>query len=409
MGETKVLGIVMIAVLLSNCSSDDGNANTPPEAQNIQLVYQNNIVQGGTDFLVSGSVLTVKYNYYDIENDTEGNTLFKWFRSDDQNATNKELINGASQTTYTVTSADVDKYLSVEITPVQFDGKSGKTVESNYSPLVIYYRSSWDGESITTYSIVDNEFVKIFDHPVSSQYLSWQQDTIKHQEIIEQFKKIVPEKFYDRIANFTFYLGRLGDVNTLGRVSYLASERNVFDFDLAIDNAYEVPFNSELGINYTIAHEFGHVLTLNDGQASTTEFDEENCNHYFFDTCFYPNSYLNIFYKDFWVPILDEYNNATNYIAYYEGHSDEFVSEYAASQPSEDIAETLMMYVLNSVNFTGTTIADQKVKSMNNYTDFQDVRTFATTHIPNSSVRGAALFDVSKRKGFACGTKLHKH
>ncbi|APD07305.1 5'-nucleotidase [Flavobacteriaceae bacterium UJ101] len=408
MGKIKVFGIIMIAVLLSNCSSDDGGVNTAPEVQNLNLVYDSSATQGGEIVLVSGSVLTAEYTYSDVESDTEGNTTFNWYRSDDTNGANKELVSNATEATYTITSADADKYLSVEVTPVQSDGVSGKAVSSGYSPLAVNFVATWDGESVTTYEIVNGEFIKTYDHPVDAEYLSLQQDTAKHQEIIAQFKKIVPEAFFDRINNFTLYLGELGEQNTLGRVFYSINQRNVFDFEIAIDNAYAVPFNNELGLNYTIAHEFGHVLTLDDTQASTTIFDENNCDNFFFGTCFYSDSYLNVFYQNYWVPILTDYNNSINYRRYYAANPTQFVSEYAASQPTEDIAETFMMYVLNSVNFTGTTVADQKVNSMNNYTDFQTVRTFATTNIPNSSLRSVS-FDGSKRGEFSCGTRLHKH
>lgn len=407
MGKIKIFGIAMIAILLSGCSSDDGTVNTAPEARNVNLVYSNSTTQGGVVVLISGSVLTAEYDYYDAENDAEGATTFSWYRSDDQNGTNKELVSNASEATYTITSADADKYLSVEVTPVQSDGISGEKVSSNYSPLAVKNVASWDGESVTTYKIVDGEFIKIYDHPVDPEYLSWQQDTVKHQEIIAQFKKIVPEEFFDRINSFSLYLGNIDGLNSLGRVFYLMGKRDVFDFEIAIDKAYSVPFNSELGVNYTIAHEFGHVLTLNNTQASITDFNEDNCHNYFDETCFYSDSYLNVFYQNYWVPILTDYNNSSSYKTYYENHPTEFVSEYAASQPAEDIAETIMMYVLNSVNFTGTTVADQKVKSMNNYTDFQEIRTFATSNIPNSSLRGAS-FDTLKRGEFRCGTKIKK-
>lgn len=63
-----------------------------------------------------------------------------------------------------------------------------------------------------------------------------------------------------------------------------------------------------------------------------------------------------------------------------------------------------MMYVLNSVNYTGSTIADQKVQSLGNYSNFQEIKTFATTNIPTSSLR-ALSSAVKKRSEFRCGTK----
>ncbi len=404
--------LITMIFLLSNCSSDDGGnsggetSTTVPEAQSVSLIYTAVATQGGSDVLIPGNIVTVTYEYYDADGDTEGSTQFNWYRADSQTGANKELVEGVSESVYTVTSADTDKYLSAEVIPVQSDGVIGEAVSSAYSPLVVNRTASWDGESVTTYQIVDGEFIKTYDHPVTSEYLSWQEDTAKHEEIIEQFKKIVPEEYFYRISEFTLFIGSDGDdktPDTLGYVNYFSDDRVVFKFAIAIDKAYEKPFNDELGVNYTIAHEFGHVLTLNETQASTTEFTESACNNYFYNTCFFSDSYMNMFYQNYWIPILETYNQTDDYVAYYESHSDEFVSEYAASHPLEDIAETVMMYVLNSVNYTNSTIADQKVQSLDTYSDFQEIQTFATSNIPNSSLR--AVFSVGVgRSEFRCGT-----
>ncbi len=403
--------LITMIFLLSNCSSDDGGnsggetSTTVPEAQSVSLIYTAVATQGGSDVLIPGNIVTVTYEYYDADGDTEGSTQFNWYRADSQTGANKELVEGVSESVYTITSADTDKYLSAEVIPVQSDGVIGEAVSSAYSPLVVNRTASWDGESVTTYQIVDGEFIKTYDHPVTSEYLSWQEDTAKHEEIIEQFKKIVPEKYFDRIGEFTLYIGNTGEGDdTLGQVSYTLGDRETFDFQIAIDNAYVNPFNSELGLNYTIAHEFGHVLTLNETQASTTEFTESACNNYFYDSCFFSDSYMNVFYQNYWVPILTAYNQTSSYKVYYANHSDEFVSQYAAIHPTEDIAETFMMYVLNSVNYTNSTMADQKVQSLGAYSDFQEVKTFATTNIPNSSLRALSSAGTG-RSEFRCGTK----
>jgi len=46
--------------------------------------------------------------------------------------------------------------------------------------------------------------------------------------------------------------------------------------------------------------------------------------------------------------------------AFYERYQDRFVTEYAATNPGEDLAETFAVFVLNE-RPTGSTIADQKL------------------------------------------------
>lgn len=84
-----------------------------------------------------GSILTGKYTYYD-EHDTEGTSTFKWYRSDDDAGANKTQISGATSKTYTLTSADTNKYISFEVTPIASAGvTTGSPVESVlYGPII---------------------------------------------------------------------------------------------------------------------------------------------------------------------------------------------------------------------------------------------------------------------------------
>lgn len=94
--------------------------NAVPTATNVDF--------SGT--LMVGETLTGSYNYSDTDNDAESGTAFQWYRSDDNTGTNKSAISGATAQTYDLTSSDVDKYISFEVTPN--DGKNaGIAVESS--------------------------------------------------------------------------------------------------------------------------------------------------------------------------------------------------------------------------------------------------------------------------------------
>ncbi|WP_165452121.1 S-layer homology domain-containing protein [Paenibacillus thalictri] len=84
---------------------------------------------GGTAIL--GRTLTGIYTYSDADNDLEGASLFKWYRSDDAAGANKLAISDATAKTYVLQEADYGKYISFEVTPVALTGVvTGTAVES---------------------------------------------------------------------------------------------------------------------------------------------------------------------------------------------------------------------------------------------------------------------------------------
>ncbi|MHC1776289.1 MAG: hypothetical protein AB9834_12860 [Lentimicrobium sp.] len=68
--------------------------------------------------------LTGGYTYNDADNDPEGTSLYKWYRSDNSSGLNEAEISGATSQTYTLTTADVDKYIRFSVTPLAQTGAS---------------------------------------------------------------------------------------------------------------------------------------------------------------------------------------------------------------------------------------------------------------------------------------------
>ncbi|AFC32599.1 hypothetical protein PM3016_5940 [Paenibacillus mucilaginosus 3016] len=78
-----------------------------------------------------GATLTGVYTYTDAENDPEGASVYAWYRSDSADGTGLTAIAGASGKSYTVTEADLGKYLVFEVTPAAASGTSaGQPVKS---------------------------------------------------------------------------------------------------------------------------------------------------------------------------------------------------------------------------------------------------------------------------------------
>ncbi|WEK54740.1 MAG: S-layer homology domain-containing protein [Candidatus Cohnella colombiensis] len=85
-----------------------------------------------------GETLTGNYTYSDVNGDAQGTSTFKWYRADDAAGTNKTAIAGATGTSYTLTSHDLGKHVSFEVTPIANKAPTtGSVIESSRTLAVI--------------------------------------------------------------------------------------------------------------------------------------------------------------------------------------------------------------------------------------------------------------------------------
>ena len=85
-----------------------------------------------------GQVLTGDYAYADTEGDIEGSSTYKWYRAENFDGSDKQVIAGATSKTYTLTSDDKEKYIFFEVTPVAQSGDLvGLPVMSVASPIEV--------------------------------------------------------------------------------------------------------------------------------------------------------------------------------------------------------------------------------------------------------------------------------
>lgn len=126
----------------------------------------------------------------------------------------------------------------------------------------------------------------------------------------------------------------------------------------------------------TIIHEYGHVVTLSGGQVDTVNGACPNIQ--LDEGCGGDRSYINAYYKAFWsrygysndqVGSISE-NDAANL---YADNEDSFVSDYASTNITEDIAESFADFVTKSEP-SGNEIKDQKVKFFYDYPELVTMR-----------------------------------
>lgn len=95
--------------------------NSAPEARTL-------FVSGIPDV---GNTVTINYVYYDADGDAEGTSTFQWFRYDDAGGGNKQVISGATSSTYVITTSEYNKYIGCRVIPVAATGTTpGTAVQS---------------------------------------------------------------------------------------------------------------------------------------------------------------------------------------------------------------------------------------------------------------------------------------
>ena len=136
-----------------------------------------------------------------------------------------------------------------------------------------------------------------------------------------------------------------GDDPNSDTLAYVASADDPTKWRVAANLAY---VDDEDLLLSTLVHEYAHMLSLgaDDTDPSAFECDTEWAGA----GCLLPESDLQHFAERFWAGYTDApaRDNVDSDVAwdFYQAHEDEFVSDYAATNVSEDFAETFAAYVV---------------------------------------------------------------
>ena len=232
-----------------------------------------------------------------------------------------------------------------------------------------------DEGSLSLYSVNGYDINKITDYKISDNLLDLQKDSKKHTEIWDLISKVIPNNY---ITFFNEYLIMTGNESGVaGFVVQTKEDLTKWKIGIAIDLAYEGGFNKDGELSYTIIHEFAHVLTLNNTQLNSRK-TENDCQNFFpGEGCANGGSYINALYQNFWKDIHDEFldtgDDESKKQAFYEKYQDRFVTQYASTNPGEDIAECFTHFVIFDKP-TGNTYANKKVQLFYNYPELVELR-----------------------------------
>jgi len=258
----------------------------------------------------------------------------------------------------------------------QSETQTGNDDATNNSDDDIIIEGADKFGSITRYLVQGDNLIKEIDFPVTGERLEFQKDTDKHQEIWELTKGIIPPNFRSKMSHFMIFVGATDGV--AGYVFQSEDDLSQWEMGIAIDLAYEGGFNAGGELAYTIIHEFGHILTLNNTQIDAS-VSESDCQEYFpGEGCAKKEAYINKTYKKGWADIWSEFATAqeseNDFVNFYVKYEDRFVTSYAAVNPAEDIAEVFTTFVTRNGGVNGNSIAEQKIQIMYDHAELLELR-----------------------------------
>ena len=259
--------------------------------------------------------------------------------------------------------------------------EEGSDDENNEEPEQLY---------LVTYAISGDRISDPDYEDVPAELTSYQDDITSHQEIWDYFTTLIPSEMRSSLAEYSIVTD--GEGNVLAAVAQTLHDPALWGLEVDINDS-----DDKLNLTYTLIHEYAHLLTLGPDQVTPSiavfnnpddddiYYDEVNaCPEYFpGEGCSRSDSYINTFFNEYWAKIYEEWQDVnlieednTYYEAldeFYYTYEDQFVTDYAATNPEEDIAEAFTFFVLSS-RPDGDTIAEQKILFFYDYPELVALR-----------------------------------
>ena len=217
---------------------------------------------------------------------------------------------------------------------------------------------------LVLYAIKDNKLGQRQDIFVPDQIKTEWDARAAHEFIWNYFTALIPEKERGYVTEFSIMSD--GRDNVLAAVG--PNSDNPSKWGLKVDI---LDSSDPYSLTFTLMHEFGHLLTLNSKQVSLDQLvfhnpDDKNiyerststCHQYFTGLgCSHPDSYMNEFFNRYWTDFYPEWQDIelegdenTRHAMlddFYKIYQDQFLTDYAATSPLEDIAESWAFFVLS--------------------------------------------------------------
>jgi len=117
----KYIGFAVIPVAITG-TSQGSEVKVAAFAGSVtdEAPVASNVTQSGTAKV--GNTLSGNYTYSDVDGNTEGVSVFKWYRSASSNGSSATVISGATGRNYTLGNSDIGQYIGFSVTPVAIAG-----------------------------------------------------------------------------------------------------------------------------------------------------------------------------------------------------------------------------------------------------------------------------------------------
>ena len=259
-----------------------------------------------------------------------------------------------------------------------------------------------------------------YHDPVDAKLEKFQDEDL-HKQLFDMYVSITPKQILDEVIYFEIFTDGYGGLSSaeVGRSSGDFS----MQYYLAVDPLDMAPGAGSINEQWhksIMIHENAHILSLgssqsdNDDPYSSTGIDdlyeepytelrkivqekEAACAPNYYDDasgCMKNNSYMNKFFQEFWVDIYPSFKWFYEFDDYdkFEGHNElfyqkyktQFVTWYAATNPSEDFAESFTVFVLKEKPAKSTVSfihSDQKILFFYDFPELVEMRDFIRSNL----------------------------
>ena len=247
--------------------------------------------------------------------------------------------------------------------------------EINSDIFVVYLLDPLDMKAYFTLNSQKNLVLKPLLPIIESKPTPSELET--YDKIWREIKDKVGTNLLASLDSFIVYSD--GKDETLAYVNYIDDKASRWYMAIDIEDSINMEDNSlKEDFYFTIVHELAHVITLNDTQAIYNS--EPSFGKYFEeDISFNEDSYLNEFYNRFWTYSIDEsriiqnLDNEDIRYKFFLRHENSFVTDYAATTPSEDIAESFAYFVINEKPM-GNEIWEQKIRFFYEFEELVEIK-----------------------------------
>jgi hypothetical protein len=239
----------------------------------------------------------------------------------------------------------------------------------SYQQLPDVYAENQANINLVQFDVQGDKLLERHELWVPQEFRTYQEQQPAEASIWHFYIGVIPANLRSEVNKLMVFTD--GESNVLAWVDQdpYQPEHWTVGFDL-------IDAQNPLNLTESLIHETGHLITLNTDQVTFGYYsglqNEPQCPQFVLEEgCSKPKSYLNLFYKKFWVKMFDEWvkqvqqsdsTDAPEEIVYrfYLKYRNNFITDYAATNIKEDMAESFEYFVLHAKP-RGKNTAEQKV------------------------------------------------